>query len=103
MTGRLRRGAEQSRRIRRGRIARATASLSCSFDSVLRPAAEWQPSSEMHRDAARAGVRTNRSAARTSVQRKQKKVERNRLRGGQTVGLLASDGIKNESAVSNFF
>ncbi|WJN73614.1 hypothetical protein OH687_25210 [Burkholderia anthina] len=57
----------------------------------------------MHRDAARAGVRTNRSAARTSVQRKQKKVERNRLRGGQTVGLLASDGIKNESAVSNFF
>jgi hypothetical protein len=57
----------------------------------------------MHRDAARAGVRTNYSTARTSVQRKRKNVERNRLRGRQSVGLLASDGIKNESAMSNFF
>ncbi|SOT42384.1 hypothetical protein F01_420430 [Burkholderia cenocepacia] len=57
----------------------------------------------MHRDAARAGVRTNHSTARTSVQRKRKNVERNRLRGRQSVGLLASDGIKNESAMSNFF
>ncbi|WP_175906493.1 MULTISPECIES: hypothetical protein [Burkholderia] len=30
-------------------------------------------------------------------------VERERLRGLQFVGLLASDGIKNESSVSNFF
>jgi len=30
-------------------------------------------------------------------------VERNRLRGGQFVRLLESDGIKNESWVSNFF
>ncbi|WP_161792353.1 hypothetical protein [Burkholderia sp. A9] len=30
-------------------------------------------------------------------------VEQNRLRGLQFVRLLASDGIKNESSVSNFF
>ncbi|WP_157692736.1 hypothetical protein [Burkholderia sp. ABCPW 11] len=33
----------------------------------------------------------------------EKNVERNRLRGRQSVGLLASDGIKNESMMSNFF
>ncbi|WP_166722968.1 hypothetical protein [Burkholderia sp. Tr-862] len=85
-----------------GGMARAIVSVSCSFGSVLRPAAGRQLPNEMHRDVACADGREvvgdeNFCAAEAKC------VERNRLRGLQCVRLLASDGIKNESLVSNFF
>ena len=85
-----------------GGMARATASVSCSFGSVLRPAAGRQLPNEMHRDVACADERETVGGENFGAA-EAKCVERNRLRGLQCVRLLASDGIKNESSVSNFF
>lgn len=99
----LRRDTAQSRGLGAGGIARATVSLSCSFDSILRPAAGWQSSNEMHRDVA--WPERERYGRRLALRcgGNEKNVERKRLRSEQFVRLLASDGIKNESGVSNFF
>ncbi|NLA17557.1 hypothetical protein GPU89_09650 [Burkholderia cepacia] len=97
----LRRDTAQSRGLGAGGIARATVSLSCSFDSILRPAAGWQSSNEMHRDVAWPARDTAGGWHFGAAEAKN--VERKRLRSEQFVRLLASDGIKNESGVSNFF